>query len=190
MRRRRVGRKSSSVMSKAQQIPLAEEVATPATHAVPTAPSEPTITPAERAIQERESAEEKERQLREEWCNSVYIHVLRADQNQWKMKIYSHAFHAEESRQKRLHLELQIANDLAATEVRKEKERQNEKRVKKMERMMSRRGEGRMENGVSLSGDDNAADDQSVISNVDPLASSLKKMRNRRRKAAKKKSSA
>jgi len=120
---------------------------------------------------------EKEKQEREQWCSSIYATVMQAEQSQWKNNIYDHAIHAEEAKKQRLEMEAQLVKDNAAADARREKERQNELRAKKMEKIKQIRGAG----GAEKMDDD----DQSVASTAS-TPSSLKKMRNRRRKAARK----
>ena len=148
MRRRR-GRKSTSTASvtKAAPVPAVEE------NTAVTIPAEPT-------------AEEIEQQECLAWSNSIYTTVMKSDENQWKKSIYAHVLTSQNSYQHRIEMEAQIAGERAAAEARQQKERQNDLRAQKMERINKLRREGRTD------GDDDGA---SVVS-------SASRMRRRRKK--------
>lgn len=81
------------------------------------------------------TAEEIEKQARQQWRNSIYVSILQADQNQWKKNIYSHTIHAEEYLQTRRKLEALIAKERFAFNTKREKARKIKLRAKKMEKM-------------------------------------------------------
>ncbi|KAL7540287.1 hypothetical protein ACHAXR_010006 [Thalassiosira sp. AJA248-18] len=162
MRRKRRGRKSSSMSllasSSGVNASLVEEEPTATTAAPAAAPMVPT-------------AEEREIEKRQAWCNSIYSTILQSHQSQWKTHIYTHVLTAQESKTKRRELEATIAKEQAAAQLRKEKERQNELRAKKMERIHKLRREGNRPNGDE--GDDGAG---SVVSS----ASRMRRRRNKK----------
>ena len=125
-------------------------------------------------IKEELTAEEKEQQERTQWCNQVYSIAIRADENQWKKDVYAHVLVAEDAHKKRMETQANIEKERAAIELRKEKERQNQLRAEKMERIKSSRDNAAPEG-------DNGDDDKSVVTAAS--------MRNRRRRAAKKNAS-
>lgn len=137
--------------------------------------------------------EEGEDLERKQWCTQVYLILLHADQSQWMTSVYHHVLEAEAERTKRMELDAMLEKQRVASEAMKEKIRQNELRVKKMERIAKERQEANVE---TRSHDDYTT---ALSNGHDPFASptrlaapeisSLKNMRNRRKMAAKKNAS-
>jgi hypothetical protein len=135
---------------------------------VPPSVDETAVT-VEETVSELQDGEQKDR---EQFCNGIYNAVLDADQEQWKKNVFNSALKAEEERAARLEVEAQIeAQRLAA-----EKEKANALRAKKMEKLQQSRDR------EIATGEENIAPED--LSNRKGGASPLRKMRNRRRKAA------
>lgn len=169
MRRRR-GRKSSS--RSVAQSPL-EEMAVSESAVAPLAATM-------EVVPHIVTAEEQDALERRQWCNQVYISAIRAQQIQWKKNVYALVLNAENEHIKVLALQARISKE----DARKEKERVNKLRSKKIAQMKlirdaKTKGEAPVDN-----------DDQSSLATPTQGGSSaMKKMRERRRKAAMKKAS-
>jgi hypothetical protein len=107
------------------------------------------------------------------WCNQVFLHVLSADQNKWKTSLFDSVLNSEGKRALRLEMEALIESQRALAEARIEKERQNELRAKKMDKIQQSRR--------ALDEENISPDAPSVTTGE---GSSMNKMRDRRRKAA------
>ncbi|KAL7471173.1 hypothetical protein ACHAXS_011474 [Conticribra weissflogii] len=160
--RRRRGRKSSSKPSRS------------ATKASTT--DEP-VTDIEPINENDEEAKEKAE--RDQWCKQLFTSVIEADQCLWRKNIYRHVINAEGKRDERVQLEVELQAQRALAEARKEREKQNELRKKKMERIQKERSA--IAAGVDTADID---DGQSVVSSSAGGGSIMKKMRDRRKKAA------
>ncbi|KAL3797618.1 hypothetical protein ACHAW5_008484 [Stephanodiscus triporus] len=129
--------------------------------------------------------EEKEECDRKHWCTQVYLTALHADQMQWKKSIYHHVLQAEGERVKRMELQALIDRQRVAAEACKEKARQVELRARKMERIAKLRQEaegpgGGVENIAPADGEDGSVGFLATMEG----GSAMKKMRDRRKKAA------
>jgi hypothetical protein len=172
--KRRRGRKST--MRQSLVTPLVEESAGEAVPIID-APTEPAVI----------TQEEIEKQERKQWCELVYVTALRAEQTQWKTSVYHHILKAEVERAKRIELQTLIERQLLTAEACREKARQVELRARKMERIAKFRQEdeglgGGVENVAP-------ADGEVGLVGLVTKSSSMKKMRDRRKKAAMKNAS-
>jgi hypothetical protein len=98
---------------------------------------------------------------------------LNAEQAQWQRTIYSHVLNAEQNRESNNEAKALVESQRAVAKARLEKERQNELRAKKMDKIQQSR---------------RALDEENISPDTESVStaggSSLKKMRDRRRKAA------
>ena len=156
--------------------PLVEESAGEAVP-ITDAPTEPAVI----------TQEEIEKLERKQWCELVYVTALRAEQTQWKTSVYHHILKAEVKRAKRIELQTLIENQLLTAEACREKARQVELRARKMERIAKFRQE---DEGLGR-GVENVVPADGEVGSVGLVAksSSMKKMRDRRKKAAMKNAS-
>jgi hypothetical protein len=114
-----------------------------------------------------------EEQAKLDWTNSIFQTVLNAEQAQWQRTIYSHVLNAEQNRESNNEAKALVESQRAVAKARLEKERQNELRAKKMDKIQQSR---------------RALDEENISPDTESVStaggSSLKKMRDRRRKAA------
>mmetsp|Transcript_30973 Transcript_30973/g.62347 ORF Transcript_30973/g.62347 Transcript_30973/m.62347 type:complete len:1533 (+) Transcript_30973:326-4924(+) len=159
--RRRRGRKSSSKSSRS--VPETSVTSEPVANI---------------GIIKENDEEAKEKADREQWCRQIFTSVIEADQCLWRKNIYFHVINAEGKREERLQLEEELQTQRALAEARREREKQNELRKKKMERIQRERSAL-----AALDENADADEGQSVVSSS-AGGSSMKKMRDRRKKAA------
>ena len=107
------------------------------------------------------------------WGKDVFMHVISADQAQWKKGVFNHVLNANNKRTERLEVEALVEDQRALAEARLEKEKMNELRAKKMEQIQSSR---------RALGEENISPETNSVASAG--GSSMKKMRDRRRKAA------
>lgn len=128
----------------------------------------------------------EEEKDREQYCDQIYVNALQADQAQWKKNVYRKVLNAEEERAIRMMLQAMIEKQRIAAEAAKQKARQVELRARKMEMIAKLRQEaegpgGGLEN-IAPAGCEDA------ITGIGG-GSAMKKMRDRRKKAAMKNAS-
>ena len=128
----------------------------------------------------------EEEKDREQYCDQIYVNALQAEQTQWKKNVYRKVLNAEEERAIRMMLQAMIDKQRIAAEAAKEKARQVELRARKMEMIAKLRQEaegpgGGLEN-IAPAGCEDA------IAGIGG-GSAMKKMRDRRKKAAMKNAS-
>ena len=107
------------------------------------------------------------------WGQEIFMHVISADQAKWKKSVFNHVLDANSKRTKRLEVEALVEDQRALAEARLEKDKMNELRAKKMEKIQSSR---------RTLGEENISPETNSVASVG--GSSMKKMRDRRRKAA------
>ncbi|KAL3821977.1 hypothetical protein ACHAXA_002963 [Cyclostephanos tholiformis] len=134
--------------------------------------------------------EEKEEVIkRKQWCAQIYVTALQADQMQWKKSVYHIILNAEEKRAKRMELQALIARQRITAEAIKEKARQVELRARKMEVIAKLRQEAEGPGGGVENIAPAGCEDAMAGLVYTEGGSSMKKMRDRRKKAAMKNAS-
>lgn len=161
MRRRRARKSTSKPMATPVEEAPAEETITQKTPK-PVMEQSP-------AIGETLFADDKSIQ----WSNQIFTHVISAAEKQWKTIVFSHVLNADSKRGLRLEVEALVEGQRSLAEARMEKGKQNELRAKKMEMIQSSRRD---------------FDEENISPETKPAStsggSSMKKMRDRRKKAA------